>query len=917
MVIPTAAKPRRRPATYGKACRKKAQTYQGVGQCAIPNDNTCEDTFGRERTISGRIRKDETVRPPGLCRGSPSSSMDLDEPLPSIYNESPKRSITPVIMGSDCPGSFQDKVVYDVSSSDDQGPRSLELRLESSRKRLKFKTVSIEGCEGIAWDDDSLQRHIAAEAAVTALRTVNVAKPPILKGDDLAQSRLEFQKKVKGRSIESGKRATSGLTKGRIDTKSSRSGKVPDTCAPSAKSQDYKAQAPASATAVANFVPLLSTTDSKKIESLGLPPPSRIDAKVDRSLRTQAEFPRECAFTSQSTKTGFNGSQGVRSAKGTTSTAQGLRSAKPIVREKLKVDSPSRLKVYDLHLGGASDAVQTSPVSHEQSCGSQTPSLISPPRVKVKDRLHALNNAAPPSDDTSGQDSAESDSDSSLRTESLESNDKANISLRHEPPSNNSIPTRSISSEASLHQNGGLKVTYARQRSYLTDDSLVGVSMPDTLTQDAAVPGTDAKLGEIRPHPAKAQNFTTHLSPVIDEAVEVNAGAIRSIHELREAGSNVRMTGEIEAVLDDIDKKNYVPVSLMRTGLLEIAAKLQQPEIYRRFMDLGLESRLLDHVDSSADTISRILLLASLLQLLAHIHSPHILSQFAQSRVVSFLARSLENADDLTTMVRNRKSNMSKALQAEVTAFCTSISTSNVWTSGQPTRITGQVLSMQCLEHLVRHLREAGSTADIVSDRIVRKLVDILMPGEGNDYISEIRLIPEVHMSLSILESSSIARTLCTAKQETPWTSDSIAKMARFLAIIQVQTGSKVEFLRTLALRLCLNLTNNNTAICEVFSNHTLIHATLLTFEANFRVRSTNTTNFSTELLLDNLVLSLGFLINLAEWSQATRELFLRSQEGHPPHLDTLSRIFESNLEGTSEVRFFELVSTEEKLTVS
>ncbi|MCJ1472852.1 hypothetical protein MMC13_001501 [Lambiella insularis] len=897
MTFTTATKSRRRPATYSKASRQKTEACQGSRTYGISNDSR-EDIHGRERTISGRIRKDEGGRPPGLCRGSPHSSVEHDEPLSSVRNESVERSVTPVIVGSDRRGSFQSQVIYDVSSSDDPESGPLRLRLAASRKRRKINATSIAEYTDTVWDDDSLQRHIAAEAAVITLHTRNVAKPQIPKGISPAQSLLEPQKGAKRRSTKSGEAGTSGLVKPSIGTKNLKKQKVLGTSAPLSKSKVHHGYVPAQirSTAVARCLPLSSTADNSNIE-ISRQSPCRPQAQISQTLRLQDRIPIDGSFASRTTDTRSCNPEETQTAKYTSFTARNLRSPQPTAQTKVIVHSPSHLKVHGLHLGSALNA------SKITRCESQNLSLTSPLRVKIKDRLYPLNNSSPFTEDASDPD--ENDSESSART--FEKNDSAKVVSKHEPQTTDSIPIgrsqSSNSTEVPSRKNGGLKVTYARQRSYLSQDSLGSASSLNLLRSDVDETKTKARPARIKPYPLKGINHTSQSSTVMDESIEINVGAIRSIHELREAGSNARMTEEIEAVLDDIDEKQHISISIRRTGLLNVAVKLQQPDFCRRFRDLSLESRLLSQVGSSTDPISDILLLASLLQILAQSDSLPTLSQFAENEVVDFFAKFLEDTDDLTTMVRHRKSNMSKALQADVNAFCTSFLASSIWRGGQPTNITSQVLSLQSLEYLERHLRKVEVQFGIISNEIVQKLVDIIMPGERDASIkSEIRPSSEVHLSLSILESSSLARISSIAEQEAPWTSDAIAKMTQILAIIQLQLGPKAEVLRTLALRLCLNLTNNNAAICQMFSSPMVIHATLFMLEPNFHICPTNIIEVPTELLVDNLVLSLGLLINLAEWSQSTRELFLHSHEDKPPPLDILSQIFEYNLERTSEV---------------
>ncbi|KAK4690852.1 hypothetical protein P7C71_g6029, partial [Lecanoromycetidae sp. Uapishka_2] len=93
----------------------------------------------------------------------------------------------------------------------------------------------------------------------------------------------------------------------------------------------------------------------------------------------------------------------------------------------------------------------------------------------------------------------------------------------------------------------GLKVTYARQRSYLTDDDLNEVAMLSV----PAIPEPSNTIGDKRKglgnRPSKIQSAQIYGEDIGD-IQDSQSGTMRSIHELREAGGNVRLVSELEAM---------------------------------------------------------------------------------------------------------------------------------------------------------------------------------------------------------------------------------------------------------------------------------------------------------------------------------------------------------------------------------
>ncbi|MCJ1433797.1 hypothetical protein MMC27_003162 [Xylographa pallens] len=902
------AKPRRKPATYGKGSRRGNTTHQGLASNK-PSLAQSDDTFRYERTISGQIRKDGATSPPELCRGSPESSVDHDEPLPVNCNRSLLRSITPAIVTTESFEDYQNNVIYDVPSSDEHSAVSLSLRVGSSSKRRKLNAVSMGAYSSVVWDDESLQKHIATETAGVMGKRLKSSEPQVLSTASIENSNPSSTSKridpftrfsrVIGRAVLSAASIEDDMRilvrPGVVLTEPASYTKPPHDM-----SLTSQAVLACSEKQVSGLKSGLKYKELKHTD-----PPADTLKKRGKPVQFNTSG---SSSSSLPVRKGSRGSSRSSSLQSNLISAQGVKIEEPTIRLGKQGLSPGHLAISSLDISSLEGAFSVPYVYQKNNHQAQRLVHTSPEpsRKKIKDRLHTPRKPSGQIRKAGFDTGSDSDSESILRSPSSGrsqtalkfSNGAAVSSVSIEKSGSQSLS----STGASNRQNGVLKVTYGRQRSFLTEDYLDEVFSTNTPASDkmnfrAATNMTDPRNDLLKPQKLPI------LSEVMDESTDSNTGTIRSIHELREAGGNARMTGDIEATLDDIDENNNIPLSHRRSGLLEVAMKLRQPEFCRRFIDLGLETRLLAHVDSCSDTIAGILLLTAMLQIIAHPISSHIVAEFAAPGVLKFLGRYLECQEDVKLMARSRRSNMSKALQAEVIGFCASFMRADVWRSGQPVQITGHILSLQCLEYIVRHQREAGSTSDILSHEILERLIDILIPSHNAVVLTlGSGTTAEVQLSLSILESSSIAHTKCLGGRDMLWTSRSIAKMAEFLSIIQMQTGPQAGTLRTLALRLCLNLTNNNSTICHAFSDTKVIHATLFMIGSSFSTLSSEAVDDSTEIVVDNLVLSLGLLINLAEWNESTRELFLLNDDDKRHPLSTLSEIFESNIDRISEV---------------
>lgn len=453
-----------------------------------------------------------------------------------------------------------------------------------------------------------------------------------------------------------------------------------------------------------------------------------------------------------------------------------------------------------------------------------------------------------------------------------------------------------------LHQGGGPKVTYARQRSYLTDDDISQAGAFDMLSMNDLVSGTRKRrqaASEV------TSRFLDQASLVEDQndVTESQGSAMRSIHELREAGCNARVFSEMEAILDDIDEANAMSPTLKRSRLLCLATKLQEPSFCRLFIDQGLNERLFHDFNSANDILIEALFAAILLCLLATSTSISKLSHANDLSVKAFLVGLLDKDQDLTLSLSSRSFNLSKAAQAEFKNLWDSLLLkSTAWRAGSPTVLSSCIISLQCLEYLVRHAREMGSVNAILSRADIRSVVKILKPEPSGSMLQpSSRSTVEMHLSVSILESCTISNGI--PFEETPWTGHTLDTTVRLLPWLDSWLKDDIGTLRTLTLRLYLNLTNNNPILCKAFSRPDVIGSMLSIIVSHFQRLSENDMLHKPEVLLDNLILSLGSMINLAEWCDTVRPLVLSLRSGDTCFLDTLIQLFTSKQRKAAEVR--------------
>ena len=455
---------------------------------------------------------------------------------------------------------------------------------------------------------------------------------------------------------------------------------------------------------------------------------------------------------------------------------------------------------------------------------------------------------------------------------------------------------------APLQQSGALKVTYARERSFLTDDDVSQPECFDTTTTNKLVPN-------VRRQRRAAENAAIFqklevLTPDVDEVSDYQGSAMRSIHELREAGGNARVFSEMEAILDDIDEASASAPTVRRSKLLELAIKLQELSFCRLFSDQGLDQRILDQLVPTKDILVDTLVASVVLSLLGGSASTSKLHRMGVSHMISFMMGLLDRNQDLALSTRNRTFNISRVAQRQFKILWDLLLRSTTWRVGRPTVLTPRVIALQCLEYVVRRIRESGCVDPVLSAGDICCIVQLL-PTDPSDEIQqqESSLNAEIHLSVSILESWTIFKG--SSCKDTTWTDHTLGILIGLLSRLDSLVKADVGTLRTLTLRLYLNLTNNNPELCTAFSKPSVIGSILNIVVSHFQSLSEATTNEVPEVMLDNLILALGSMINLAEWSDPVRLIVMRLEFMQTCFIDILLQLFSGKQRTAAEVRSY------------
>jgi hypothetical protein len=433
--------------------------------------------------------------------------------------------------------------------------------------------------------------------------------------------------------------------------------------------------------------------------------------------------------------------------------------------------------------------------------------------------------------------------------------------------------SRTDSQITALHSTA--QITYGQQRSYVmeqNEDAILEMMMED-ITQSTA--------------PAASQSQRE-----IDEELEDDShqGQPRSVHELRAAGAKKRLLHELESLVAGVEGEGFNSASSSRSALLELASKLLEPPAVACLLDHGLHRQLLPCFARSNDTVFNFLAAICVSFLVQGTDNLSVLRKIHRSGFLPVLLELLMVDEDISKVVRERRQNMSRIAQSSVLEFKDPVIASRLWTEDKPKILSPQIVALRAIELLIRRMRELKHEDVLLDGESVVSLLTILQHQLTALEID--RLTSE--LVLSVLESSS----MCSSQGgRTPWTTKSFKLLVKALPHI-MSAGRDSDRLRHLALRLSLNLTNKNERASEIFAAPAFIQSIMNLMIRDFAELLVESTE-AEDSVLDELVLSLGAMINLTELSDKARLCLL---EGDGKALGQAVKIFQDGQARTVEV---------------
>ena len=449
------------------------------------------------------------------------------------------------------------------------------------------------------------------------------------------------------------------------------------------------------------------------------------------------------------------------------------------------------------------------------------------------------------------------------------------------------------------------KITYAQQRSYLSEPS---AGLDELLTQPLGV--------NISPRPSNAAHIPKVVRPGDQEVGEgedhdEGAGAMKSARELRIAGDTRRFDDEMSVIIQDISAPGKSALSSRRSALLDLALKLCDIDFRVRFLQGDYESKTLSHCAEETDPICGVAMSCSIILSLKEVSDPRSSRSLCDANILPNLIELLALPQDIRKLAKQRKLNMSRLAQQDVHNFVRTVGSTGVLSPDQT--LSPRSAALHAIELLLRRQREVGDTDKLLGSSAVSKIIEILTQS-STKLIGKTSSIPadtdmmNLKMAFSTLESLTIVHS--RAELHESWPEDQINRLVTVGRTIAMSGLADVH-LNCLMFRLFLNLSNNNEANSSLFDDSGLLGYILARVESKFSSLQRTTGDDAHKAGFDELILAMGTLFNLAEMSTGPcRTLAMSSSNA----LDNLVRVFndqidkstqaESDAEGQANVAF-------------
>ncbi|KAL1302569.1 hypothetical protein AAFC00_002950 [Neodothiora populina] len=509
---------------------------------------------------------------------------------------------------------------------------------------------------------------------------------------------------------------------------------------------------------------------------------------------------------------------------------------------------------------------------------NKTPSV--PPSSRLVDRLKQT--ATPLSQSDSEEDDSE-EGDDTLTTLDLQSTEADQPLAKDSIPAGSTQPQLPESQKTDSQNSSGTRMTYARMRSYMYEDSL-----EESLMQSLALPTmpTSRPPAASRRQPLAGKSKSKSNTSIDSDSDDAGTTGIRSIHELRAAGNKNRFLDDNAALFDDIKDHKPASRSRRRSALIELANKFLDKTFLARFLEHGFDRELTAEVSPPyPDPVADVILCTIVAQLSGVDNKTT--TRLYKAGAMGLAQRCVEENKTASQLARERSNNMSKVAQSTFLELMEALRTSTIWSDSQPEELTPRLIGLKCMQLIMLDLRRHNDEGSSLDASTIAILVNLATNIDGSASAPPSKSIA-ADLTLSVMEFASASSALAAV-----WSIDLWQQIVTALPVLLQLQGQA----HALVLKICINLTNHKPQNCIACSDVKVITVIMRNIVSGFQVLHDELDEEEHIARLNSLILSLGLMINLAEFSDEACEQVVALQGS-----DGLSSLVAIFLRGQAKV---------------
>lgn len=423
--------------------------------------------------------------------------------------------------------------------------------------------------------------------------------------------------------------------------------------------------------------------------------------------------------------------------------------------------------------------------------------------------------------------------------------------------------TRSNSSQTRLAHSKA-RNTYGKERSYLADmvDNL------EALSYDSSQETSQRLASQLAANSGPSQlqmELDLDSSSSDDGVVSLK---LKSIHELRQAGSNDRFSRDLEGLLLDIDPVAAGAKKSLRVhASMKLFTKLSQEAFATFILDQGLD-RLVQWSRQIEDKTSQ-LLLSMIFWRLIHVKGASPVRVRSILQAVATSTSLITDFDIFANLVKSREENLPKQMVRELIKFESEIIVGDMLPAYEGDDIVPATIVLAALHDALQKLIQAGLSNVSMSDQSIKKIVHILtqITNQTRNETEQDRFLTKTVLSLLKLFSGPLESDLGLNANECVVLGNTLG------LIVDGALEGRSEDLLQAVLHFAVSLCNDKPAVCRNINGSAFVGSVLALSNDRFTslVKIANDSGSIDTAMLDSIILSLASLLNITEYDDNVR----------------------------------------------